>query len=194
MLTTPWITRAQIAQYKQISKSVYEEKLTQITLESQFNDIMPLMGERFYNDFNEWLILYLSNNSASHPSNAQYTALFTGGLYTYLGTTYTNYGLISVLSNYVYARYAMFGDIIDNPFGMVNKLQGNESAPISMSAKQTIYKMNQDMAFNYWENVRKYIIRNATLFPLFQNCFVSDKSKSKISKIGSSNDSYKYRR
>lgn len=194
MLTTPWITRAQIAQYKQISKSVYEEKLTQITLESQFNDIMPLMGERFYNDFNEWLILYLANNSASHPSNAQYTALLNGGLYTYLDTTYTNYGLISVLSNYVYARYAMFGDIIDNPFGMVNKLQGNESVPISMSAKQTLYKMNQDMAFNYWENVRKYIIRNATLFPLFQNCFVSDKGKSKITKIGSSNDSYKYRR
>jgi hypothetical protein len=194
MLTTPWITRAQIAQYKQISKSVYDDKLNQIILESQFNDIMPLMGERFYNDFNNWLILYLSNQSATHPNNEAYTKLFNGGLYEYLDTTYTNYGMISVLSNYVYARYAMFGDIIDNPFGMVNKLQGNESVPISMSAKQTLYKMNQDIAFNYWQNVRKFIIRNTTDFPLFQTCFVSDKSKSKISKIGSNNDYNKFRR
>ena len=193
MLTTPWITRAQIAQYKQISNSVNNDKLNQIILETQFNDIMPLMGERFYNEFNEWVKLYLSNQSSANPSDEQYKILLNGGTYEYLGITYTTYGLIGVMSNYVYARYAMFGDVIDNPFGMTTKLQGNESAPITMSAKQTLFKMNQGIAFNYWENVRKYLIRNTTLFPLYQHCFVNEKSKSKISKIGS-NDSNKYRR
>lgn len=192
MLTTPWITRNQIAQYKQISKSVYDDKLNQIVLESQFMDLLPLMGERFYNDFNEWFQLYLVNDT-TQPNNVAYTALYEGSTYTYSGVTYTNYGIVAVLANYVYARYAMFSDVIDNPFGMVNKLQGAESQPISMSTKQTLYKMNQDIAFNYWTNVRRYIIRNSNSFPLFQLCEANNTQKPKLYKIGS-HDYNKHRR
>lgn len=194
MTTTPWVNRNQIAAHKQISKSVYDEKLNQIILETQFQDILPIMGERFYNDFNEWINLLAQGTNNTHPSDEKYTKLYNGGIYEHLGITYTNYGLIPVLANYVYARYTMFGDIIDNPFGMVNKLQGEQSVPIGIKTKETLYKMNQNIAFNYWLNVRRFIIRNTKDFPLYQICTTNDLGKFKIHKIGSNNDRNKYRR
>ena len=174
-ITTKWITRTQIAEYKQISKSVYDDKLNQIILEAQFNDLMPLLGEQFFNDI----------AAKIEASSTDYDDLLNGGLYTYQGVTYTNYGLRGVLANYVYARYAMFGDVIDNTFGMTNKLNATESQPISMSAKQTIYQMNQDIAFNYCINVRNFLFRNSIDYPLFrQACGTTNRNKVKIHRIG----------
>lgn len=173
-IATKIISRQQIQVYKQLSKSIYDDKLNQIILETQFQDLRPLLGERFFNDIlNE-----------EQDSTGKYNDLLDGSTYTYQGITYTNYGLRCVLANYIYARYTMFGDIIDNSFGQSIKMNVNESQPVSAAIKKSLYQMNRDLAYNYWLNVRDFIIRNNTDYPLYNDCYTSDNKTFKLSKIG----------
>lgn len=167
MQETILITKEELQQYKQFSNSINTKKLEQIILEAQFNDLRPLLGERLYND--------LMTNTDN------YTDLLDGSVYEFGGITYTNYGLKAVLSNYVYARYAMFGDVIDNPFGMTTKLNVSESKPLDISAKKTFYAYNQKMAFNYWTNVESFLIR--TKVTLYNSCSRQNKPF-RLRKIG----------
>lgn len=173
-IATKIISRQQIQVYKQLSKSIYDDKLNQIILETQFQDLRPLLGERFFNDI-------LAKVEALDPL---YDDLLDGNTYTYQGITYTNYGIRCVLSNFIYARYTMFGDIIDNSFGQTMKMNVNESQPLSSSLKKSLYQMNRDLAYNYWLNVRDYIVRNSTDFPLYNDCYTSTNKTFKLSKIG----------
>lgn len=172
MTTTKLITRTQIQQYKQLSDSVHNDKLDQIIIEAQFEDLQPLLGEELY--------LAILKDVAS--SGNAYDDLLDGGDYTYRSTTYHNYGLRAVLAHYVYARYTMFGDVLDNPFGMTLKLGGNESQPISHATKKTFYQSNRNTAFNYWRNVERYLIRTENA--LFRNNCLSVNRTFKISRIG----------
>lgn len=166
------LSRAQLQGYKQVSNSVYDDKLNQIIGESQFNDLMPLLGERLY-----YAIL-----TDVEESGGVYDDLLNGGTYDYQGVTYTNVGLRRVLSSYVYARYAMFGDVLDNPFGMTQKLNVNESQPIDYATKKSFFQMNQNEAYNYWLNVEKYLRRTGET--LFTQCAGTKPKSFKISKVG----------
>ena len=168
MITTKLITRSEIQQYKQISKSIFEDKLDELIIDAQFNDLQPLIGERLFNAILE--------------TPLDYADLLNGSVYTYSGITYTNYGLKSVLANYVYARYAMFGDLIDNPFGITSKLNVNESKPIDYAFKKNLYANNRSNAFNLWLNVERFLTR--TNEPLFTCIGQKTNGTFKISKIG----------
>jgi hypothetical protein len=131
---------------------VYNDVLEAIIIESQIQDLAPLLGERLFND--------ILNNTA------EYTEILEGGTYTYNDILYTNYGLKAVLSYYTYARYQMFGGVIDTPFSQIEKLEGAESRPTSDKTKKDLYQMNRDSAFNVWKSVENYLIRtnNALYF------------------------------
>lgn len=151
MLSTKWVNRTDVSVYKQISKTIFDDVFNSIVIEAQVQDIAPLLGERLFNDIN--------NNIEN------YSDLLNGGTYDFNGVTYTNYGLKAVLSYYFYARYQMFGNVIDTPFSIVEKLEGNESRVISDKTKQSLYQLNRDSAFNIWRSVENYLIR--TKNPLF---------------------------
>ena len=160
MLSTKWINRQDVSLYKQISKTVYDDVFDSIAIETQIQDIAPLLGERLFND--------ISNNISD------YTALLDGGTYVYNGITYSNYGLKAVLSYYFYARYQMFGGIIDTPFSITT----------SEKTKLALYQMNRESAFNIWRSVENYLIR--TNNPLFGNetfCAPISRQNITISKI-----------
>lgn len=57
--------------------------------------------------------------------------------------------------------------VTDTPYSVVEKLTDN-SRPVEASAKKTIYGLNRDAAFQIWENVKKYLIRNN--HPDFNHC------------------------
>lgn len=151
MLSTKWINRTDVSLYKQISKTVYDDVFNSIVIETQIQDLAPLLGEKLFNDIN--------NNIEN------YDELLDGGTYEFNGITYTNYGIKAVLSYYFYARYQMFGGVIDTPFSIVEKLEGADSRPISEKTKLSLYQMNRDSAFNIWKSVENYLIR--TNNPLF---------------------------
>ena len=165
------ITRTDIALYKQISKTVFDEVLNPFISDAQFTDIQPLMGPDFYFDMIE------------NVTDANYVALLAAGTYTYEGETFTNVGLKAVIAHYAYARYIMFGSQVDTPFGFQEKTNEN-SLNVSVAGKKTIYKMNQQMAFGYWENVLAFLSRNATDYPKWINGCYQKGNSFRISKIG----------
>ena len=163
------INRAKIAQYKQIAKSVYDDVLNQNILEAQFQDLRHLLGERLYYDL-------LANATSS-----TYTDLLNGGVYTINGIARTNEGLKKCLVYYAFARYSMFGGVTDTPFNMVEKLNGQESRPVSTEFKKTIYQNNRDIAYNVWLSVEIYL--RLTNNQLFTNNCNQKRQSFKISKI-----------
>jgi len=172
MISKKLITRADIALFRQISETVYDDVLNAIILEAQIQDLAPLLGEKLFNDI-------LTDTEA-------YAQLLEQGEYTVDGVVYFNYGLKTVLVYYTYARYQMFGGIIDTPFSMVEKLEGNESRPTSEKTKKDLYQMNRDNAFTVWKSVENYLLRtNNILFKdTYGNCHDSNnKPTFKLSKI-----------
>jgi hypothetical protein len=154
MLTTKLINRNDVSKYKQISQTVHDDVFDSITLETQIQDIAPLLGEELFNDIMQ------------NPET--YNELLEGGIYTYKSVTYTNYGLRAVISYYFYARYQMFGSVIDTPFSTIEKLEGSESRPISDKTKKDLYQLNRDSAFAIWKSVQNYLIRTEN--DLYKNC------------------------
>lgn len=171
LLQTKLINRSEISNYLQISKSVNEDKLNEMIVKVQINEIMPLLGNKLFDDL-------MQNTTAT--ANLE---LLNGGSYNYNGINYVNYGLKSVIIHYVDAYYKMFGDVTDTPFGLVNKLNGNESMPVDYNMKKTLYTENRKVAFNVWQNVELYLIRTANVLFLQNKNFCGPKQTFKISKI-----------
>lgn len=165
------VTRADIALFKQISKSVYDDVLNSYISDAQFTDVQPLMGSDFYFDMIE------------NSTDANYQTLLDGGIYQYQGVDYTSVGLKAVISHFAYARYIMFGSQTDTPFGLTEKTNEN-SFNVSVSGKKTIYKMNQQMAQGYWENVEQFLLRNPDDYPKWNNSCIQRNGTFRISKIG----------
>jgi hypothetical protein len=169
MITTPLITRQEIQQYKQLSNSIHNDKLKELILQAQMVDILPLLGEQLYYD--------LLNNTEN------YTAILDGCIYDYNGITYTNVGLKAVLAHYTYARYSLYGDVIDTAFGLKEKLNADVSKSVDYPMKKTLYEHNCNYAFNLWLNLENYLMRNNVA--LYKLCSSNAKNKNfKISRIG----------
>jgi len=171
------ITRTDIAKYKQISKTADTtaiNTLNQFIDDAQFADLQPLMGSDFYNDM------------IRNYDNVVYQSLINGGDYEYNGTTYTNYGLKAVIVHYAHGRYVLNGSQIDTPFSYIEKLNSDgTSKQVSTESKKNTSKMSQQLAFNYWENVKAFLDRNETDYPLWtSNCNVRRSGGFRISKIG----------
>jgi len=149
----PLITRSDIARYKQISKTPYDDKLHEQILDAQLLDLQPVIGESFFNKI------------LSAPED--HADLLEGCIYEHDGISYTNYGLSMVLTYFAYARYMMFSSVIDTPFSVVEKLNDN-SRPVDALAKKTVYNLNREAAVQVWENVKNYLIR--TDHPDYKTC------------------------
>lgn len=167
MLSTKLITREEIREYKQLSKTVNDDKLNDIILQVQLNELRPLLGEKLFN--------------AVMDDTTTYNDLLNGSTYTYNGLTYQNYGLKAVLAYYIDAYWKMFGDVTSTPFGNVQKLNPNVSEPISDSLRKSVFQMNKQSAYNIWLNVQQFLTR--TNEPLYSLCNVK-KGNFKIRKIG----------
>lgn len=157
--------------YKQISNSVKKEIFEQYILDAQIQDLAPLLGEELY--------FQLLNNTEDHEE------LLNGGNYVSNGKTFYNVGLKCVLSHYAYARYMLFGSVVDTPFSQVEKLNPATSQPVSDATKRNLYKENQDTAATYFGNVRMYLMRTDYAKYFKTNiCTGVRKGSFRINKIG----------
>lgn len=157
--------------HRNISQSDFNSGiLNQNISDAQFMDVQKLMGVDFYDDL-------IRNNA-----DANYQALLIKGEYSYNGKIYTNYGLKAVIVFYSYSRYILTGSSVDTPFGFVTK-ESQHSTPVSKETKKSIFKMNQQIAYNYWENVALFLERNKEDYPLWKNNCVNTRSTFRISKI-----------
>jgi hypothetical protein len=148
MLLTKLVTRADISAVRQISETIYDDVLDAIIIETQIQDIQPLLGEFLFN--------------AVMTTPIDFEDLLDGNAYTYSDMTFQNYGLKTVISFYVYARLKMYGGAIDTPFSTIEKLEGADSRPISDKTKKDLYQMNRDSGFKIWQSVQNYLLRMET--------------------------------
>lgn len=138
-------------------------------LQAQMVDLFPLLGEQLY---------YSVLNT---PQDWQ--ELLNGCLYEYNGISYTNVGLKAVLAHYTYARYSLYGDVIDTAFGLKEKLNNDVSKQVDYNMKKTLYEHNCNYAFNLWLNVESYIMRNNIM--QYTKCSNNNQNKNyRISRIG----------
>ncbi|MFP9114932.1 hypothetical protein ACLI1A_13430 [Flavobacterium sp. RHBU_3] len=138
------ISRSDLAQYKQMAKTTFDDKLNEQIRDAQLLDLQPIIGESLFNSI------------LAAPET--HTELLEGGVYEHDGISYQNYGLKMVLAYFAYARYAMFASVTDTPFSMVEKLN-DSSRPAEPLAKKTLYTMNRDAAMQLWGNVKNYLTR-----------------------------------
>jgi len=140
---------------RQITQSNYNSgTLAQHIEDAQKVDLQSLMGRDFFNDM------------IRNYTDANYQTLLNGGDYIYSGSTYSNYGLKSVLVLYAYGRYIISGSQTDTPFGYVEK-DSNDSTKVELSRKKAMGKSNSQAGFNDWENVKDFLDRNASDYPLW---------------------------
>jgi len=148
------ISKSDIIDVRQISKSVTEPVINNFIDEAQLLDLKPLVGESLYQE----IIL--------NPAN--YQDLLNNVTYNYNGSEVTSCGLKRVLIHFAFARYVMNGNLIDTPFGMVEK-QFQDGKNIERTSKKELYKYNQQIAFQYWNEVERYLNRNQDLYPKWKN-------------------------
>ncbi len=148
------ITKSEIIDVRQISKSVTDAIINNFIDEAQLLDLKPLIGESLYQE----IILNSTN----------YQDLLNEVTYNYDGSQFTSCGLKRVLIHFAYARYIMNGSVTDTPFGLVEK-QFQDGRNVERASKKEMYKYNQQIAFQYWNEVERYLNRNQDLYPKWKN-------------------------
>jgi hypothetical protein len=154
------VNRQQIAEIVQLSNTLKIDTFNNILLQTQLEDIAPLLGEKLFNDIMKF------------PEN--YNEILNGSVYDYKGITYSNYGLTPVIAYYFDARYKMFGNLIDTPFSNVVKLNEN-SMPISDKMKDAVYQSKRQTAFTIWKSLENFLIRTNNV--LFNELCLYEKKK-----------------
>ena len=131
-----------------------EDRATQYINEAEFIDLKPLLGERFYYDV------------VSNASESGYNILVNGGNYDFDGISITCPGLKKVLIEYAYARIVFFGNDHSTPFGLVEKVY-QDGKNVERGRLKEIYKATQQIAYQYWLEVKLYLERNVSDFPKY---------------------------
>lgn len=150
------INRSDIVPYAQIAINAREEETLQPHILSAQNiDIRPILGDALWTD--------LITNSV----DAKYQTLLNGGTYTNEnGDVITFQGLKASISCYTYARYIMYKNAVDTPFGVVSKkTEFSEQADTKLIMSIASDKRNEGGL--YLNNCILFLQANETDYPLF---------------------------
>jgi hypothetical protein len=131
-------------------------KFDTLALETQIKDLKPLIGFDMFQDL------------LQNPTETANKALLDGGEYTYNGVTYEFKGLIYVLCYFFYANYVMTSWYADTFTGFVSKNHDN-AQPASSGDKKNLRDLNIEIALQYWEDCKHYIMANSSDYSYY-NC------------------------
>jgi hypothetical protein len=151
---TALITYEQQQTIKPVSlnnKTRYEQLKTEV----QDFELSALFGNVFYQEIKD-------NYDSS--TDDKWKKLVEGATFTTsCGKTLTHVGLRGVLAYLIFAQYVTESYINDTFTGMVQKVR-NDSEPISQGAIKNQRQHFRDIAFNYFDVVKKYLCENYTEF------------------------------
>ena len=153
-MTILWTQSDQTA-IRPISANNLARKFDRLAELTQVKDLKPLVGYDMFQDL------------IQHPTSTANAALLAGDTFTYNGVTYTFDGLKYVLANFFFANYIV--DNLEDTFtGFVTK-SNEDSQPASQGDKKNLRDLAVETALQYWEDCKKYIEANSSLFPYY-NC------------------------
>jgi hypothetical protein len=152
------ISLSDARKFCKISAKFDIELFNQILLDSQENDLRPLLGNELYND--------LINDIDNDGNFTKYSDLMDGCKYTFKSNNYHQLGLRIIISKFVFAR------ILKDPsaaseYGYINPTN-DWSNP---SPDKIILRNIQDAessAVSYWEMTKLCLMRNIKDYPLFR--------------------------
>lgn len=165
------IDKTEIIKHRQISNSVRDDKINPFIEDAEFDDLKGLLGELLYNDI------------VDNPTDQQNIDLLDPFTYTYDSNQYKHKGLKKVLSIFSYARYIMFGSFTDTGFGFVEK-NSQDSSNAELAQKKIVYKKEQQMAHKYFNEIKRFLDRNADTYTLWNaDCQTQGARSIRINKI-----------
>ena len=150
------IDKSVLLSYANLSSSSQNiEIYEQCIREAQTSDLRLLMGEAFFYDFN------------INISQQKYLYLFNETQYTGLDSNkYISFGLKAVLAHYAIARYLMFNQISDTPFGFMQKTT-DFAQPINWAQQKQLVAERRQLGLDAWETVKLFILTKISDYPLF---------------------------
>lgn len=167
------ITKSDILTYRDISKSVRDDKINPYIKDAERLDLRPLLGERLYRDMiaNTTSQIYIDILDAKDYNDDN-------------GEPRGHGGLKEILSLYAWSRYVMFGSFTDTSFGHVKK-KTQDSEPLSYQEKKSIYTQDTQTALTLWGDVERYLNINSETYPLWKSGSCSQRTNRtfNISKI-----------
>ena len=153
-MTILWTQSDQTA-IRPISANNLARKFDRLAELTQVKDLNPLLGYDMFQDL------------IQNPTTTANAKLLSGGEFEYNSKTYTFDGLKYVLANFFFANYIV--DNLEDTFtGFVTK-SNEDSQPASQGDKKNLRDLAVETALQYWEDCKKYIEANSSLFPYY-NC------------------------
>ncbi len=151
------IKKSDVEAYFKIALGRNEKEFEKFILESQMFDFKALMPEKFFYDMLE------------NKTQDNYKKLIDGGEYEYDGKTYQHEGLKGVLAHFTYGLYMLRANIADTSYGLVNK-RNNNSDPVEYKERKDWYYKHREQANQLWEEVKRFLDRNKSDYPVWEEC------------------------
>lgn len=156
------ITIENIKEFRPMSSSIPQERITPYIQEAQQFDLKRLMGDPFYTDF-----MARFDNPAD-GKYAAYQALLKGTTYTINGNSVEYPGLIGYLSYMSLARFFNNNQINVTKYGLVSK-DMDQSTQLDWKAIAAAVAEIRANALNLQVDIRQFLMAsvNAGVYPLF---------------------------
>lgn len=152
------ISREDMIPYCQVAIHSREDSMLQPhILAAQLVDVKQMLGNALYTDL------------IKNRTDAKYITLLEGGEYTVDGKVLTFQGLKAAISCYAYARYILRNNVVDTPFGMVNKTS-EFSEPADSKTLNSNASAKRSEATSYMHECIDFISANLTTYGLFNTC------------------------
>lgn len=165
------VTKNDIANHREISRSVRDDKINPYIEDAELLDLKPLLGNALYFDL------------VKNKTDQKYQELLEPKEFTIDSETFKHVGLKKILSIFVDARYKLFGSFTDTGYGLREK-NHQDSTAVSSDSKKELYKKNRQIAFQYFSDVKKFLDENSSTYPLWKKeCSKKIGSGIKFSKI-----------
>lgn len=135
-------------------------------LSAQNKDVAPVLGNALFTDL------------VANRNDVNYKKLLDGGNYIVDGTTYSFQGLRAAISCFAFARYKMYSNAVDTPFGTVAKTS-ESSEPADPKIILSIASEKRSEGTLYLNECIKFIRENIADYPLYEDgCEVQSTSRS----------------
>jgi hypothetical protein len=159
MIRKPLITIDDIKAFRPVAE-IPQARLDPYILESQQQELRPLMNDALYTDF-----MTKFDNSVD-PMYPNYQTLLKGTTYIYAGQTIEFPGIKAIIVYYALARFIQSSPININTYGIVQK-KVSESDPISPEDRRIEATNLRAQALSYADQLKKFLYINIATYPLY---------------------------
>lgn len=159
------VTIDDLKKYRPLANEIPVARITPYIIEAQLNDLKPVLGDVLFWDFINKFDIPLD------LSYTKYQELLNGKLYTPAGYSgnIQYLGLIPVVSNYALARFYENNQINATRYGLVQKVEGENSQALDFRAVSAAIDSLRSIAFGYENDVKLFLQSNKAVYSSYSD-------------------------